>query len=120
MSDAKLTKEMSFTLLSRLAEDDEFRARFEAAPARALVEIGVPAELVVNLKADCIERRTLASKETFQNLLRENAAKAIDVGMQMYIPTVGFRERSTAAERLAVEPALATQRVVSSERIAVH
>lgn len=120
MSDAKLTKEMGFSLLSRLADDDAFRARFEAAPARALVEIGVPAELVVNLKAACIERRTLASKETFEELLKQNADKSVHDAMRMIVPNVGFSRLSNTTKSEMAESTATIQRNEPRERIALH
>ncbi|MEO7326143.1 MAG: NHLP-related RiPP peptide [Dokdonella sp.] len=120
MSDARLTKEPGLSLMMRLADDDGFRARFETTNARALVEIGVPAEAVVNLKADCVERRMLASKKTFWTLLRESTSEATKTLMTIVVPRIVFRKHSAAAETLAVEAAVALQQVPSSKRIAVH
>ena len=63
------------------------------------MEIGVPADVVVNLRSDCIERRTLASKETFQKMLREDVEAAVASGSQMTVPQLGFHESRGIAPR---------------------
>lgn len=64
---ASLTKEQVHSLLYKLGTDDEFRQRYEAKPAAALVELGVPAEVVVNLRASCIVPKVLGDKEIYRS-----------------------------------------------------
>ena len=65
MSDATLTVEQCRKLIHELATNDEFRRRYEDKPAAALVELGIPFHVVVNLKASCLTSRRLGSKEVF-------------------------------------------------------
>lgn len=66
MSDAALTIEQCRQLIRELATNDDFRRRYEDKPAAALVELGIPFHVVVNLKASCLSSKKLASKEVFQ------------------------------------------------------
>jgi putative modified peptide len=79
MSDAVLTTEQSRKLIHELATNDSFRERFEEKPAAALVELGIPFHVVVNLNACCLIPRKLGSKEVFhaanQQLNEETAQR---------------------------------------------
>jgi putative modified peptide len=57
MNDAVLTKKQGLTLLQELISNAGFRRRFAEKPAAALLEIGVPAETVVNLSPKCLAPR---------------------------------------------------------------
>ena len=65
-----LTKTQGVALLSRLVGDSSYKMRFEQAPARALAEIGVPAEQIATLRVACLSPRILASAETLQATLQ--------------------------------------------------
>ena len=71
MSDAALTNEQALKLLLELATNDGFRQRFEAKPAAALVELGIPHETVVNLNAACLAPLNLQPKDVFQKAREE-------------------------------------------------
>lgn len=73
VSDAALTIEQCRKLMHELATNDGFRRRYEDKPAAALIELGIPHEVVVNLKASCLVPKKLANKEIFQA-----ANKALD------------------------------------------
>lgn len=75
MADTALTKEQGLALLSKLATDDKFRARFETKPAHALFELGVPADVIVQLPAKCLCERTLASKQEMEEARKRLAAE---------------------------------------------
>ena len=66
MTDSALTKQQGLALLSKLASDDGYRARFEQKPAHALSELGIPAQTIVELPAACLCPRKLASKQDFK------------------------------------------------------
>ena len=66
MTDSKLTEDQALALLRKLATDDAFRKRFESKPAKALTEIGVPLQTIVDLDGKCHHRRKLAGKRTFK------------------------------------------------------
>lgn len=93
MSDSHLTQEQARTLLEKLARDDSFRALFETAPARALKSLGADSETIVQLPAACLQWKTLAPKDVYEDLLETCSDTAIASAMQMTIPHVGFRER---------------------------
>ena len=57
MADAVLTKKQGLILLQELISNAGFRRRFAEKPAAALLEIGVPAETVVNLSPKCLAPR---------------------------------------------------------------
>ena len=59
MTDAVLTKKQGLMLLAELKTNPGFRRRFAEKPAAALLEIGIPAETVVNLNARCLAPRAL-------------------------------------------------------------
>ncbi len=60
MTDAVLTKKQGLMLLTELKTNPAFRRRFAEKPAAALLEVGVPAETVVNLNAHCLSQRNIA------------------------------------------------------------
>lgn len=66
MSDATLTTAQVASLLFELSTNDAFRARFQEKPAAALVELGIPHETVINLKASCLLPQRLAGKTAFK------------------------------------------------------
>jgi putative modified peptide len=86
MTDTALTKEQGLALLTKLAKDDAFRARFEAKPAHALFELGVPAELIVCLPAPCLCSRKLASKDEMEEARKQLAANLNMEFLVFFIP----------------------------------
>ena len=94
MSDATLTNAQCAILIKELANNDEFRRRYEQKPAAALVELGVPYHTVVNLNAACLVPRQLADKETFQAAQTQLGTEAARQYLSMTVP----RARTGAAE----------------------
>lgn len=88
MSDAVLTNEQANLLLTELSKNDGFRARFEAKPAAALVELGIPHETVVNLNAACLAPLQLADKDTFTTALKEFGANGAKACLSMVTPNL--------------------------------
>ena len=83
-----LTKTQGVALLSRLVGDSSYKMRFEHAPARALAEIGVPAEQIATLRVACLSPRILASAETLQatlQRLKDDIDRSADVNF-IYLP----------------------------------
>jgi putative modified peptide len=67
---ATLTPEQGVALVSRLAQDDAFRALFESDCAAALTQVGVPVQVVASLLAENAGSGCrLASKQRFAELL---------------------------------------------------
>jgi putative modified peptide len=87
MADTALTKEQGLALLTKLAKDDTFRARFEAKPAHALFELGIPAELIVRLPAKCLCERKLASKEEMEEAKKRLVAELDTSMLALVVPT---------------------------------
>lgn len=86
MSDATLTHAQAASLLAELATNDAFRARFQEKPAAALVELGIPHETVINLKASCLLPQRLADKDVFKRAC-DQLTEAEIVGVRgMIIP----------------------------------
>jgi putative modified peptide len=87
MADSSLTKQQGLALLSKLAADDAFRARFEQKPAHALSEAGIPAQQVVELPPACLCPRKLASKQEME-AARQKLAADVDTSMlALIVPT---------------------------------
>ena len=93
MTETNLTQEQGRALLEKLARDDQFRALFESAPARALHALGVDAETIVHLPAACLCGKELAPKAHYADLLGSCADDAIHSAMKMVVPQIGFRGR---------------------------
>ena len=87
MNDTALTKEQGLALLTKLAKDDAFRARFEAKPAHALFELGVPADLIVCLPAPCLCSRKLASKDEMEAAKKQLVAELDTSMLALVVPT---------------------------------
>lgn len=88
MSDSTLTIEQCRKLIHELATNDEFRRRYEDKPAAALVELGIPFHVVVNLKASCLSSRQLAGKEIFQAADRKLEDESIQLFASFKVPAV--------------------------------
>lgn len=88
MTDTALTKDQGLALLTKLATDDGYRARFESKPAQALAEIGVPPALIVGLPSPCLIPRTLASKQEMA-AARQRLAGDIDTSaLALTVPSI--------------------------------
>jgi putative modified peptide len=66
MAGPNVSKAQMLDLLGRFASDDGFRANFEASPASALSQIGLPADQVKVFLADHIVTGKLATKAEFE------------------------------------------------------
>ena len=87
MKDASLTKDQGLALLTKLATDAGFRARFESKPAHTLSEIGIPAQQIVELPAACLCPRKLASMDEME-ASRKRLAADLDTSMlALIVPT---------------------------------
>ena len=86
MAGQNITKAQMLNLLGKLATDDGFRSRFEADPASALQEAGIPADQVQGFPSNQTQPGQLAGKATFeaarQRIAADNAAEL----MCMIIP----------------------------------
>jgi putative modified peptide len=91
VTDSKLTEDEALALLAKLATDDDFRRRFEVKPARALIEIGVSPETVVNLGAKCLGGCRITSKEAFASALKSLDQRVIQRTMVMYPPWIRLK-----------------------------
>ena len=77
MADTMLERGQALALLQRLADDDAFRAAYEASPATALKAAGIPADIVDALAATSIVPMRLRSRDAFREALarvRDEAA----------------------------------------------
>lgn len=88
MSDAVLTIEQCRKLIHELATNDDFRRRYEDKPAAALVELGIPFHVVVNLKASCLAPIKLGRKEIFQEANQKLEEESISRYASMHVPSV--------------------------------
>lgn len=86
MSDAVLTNTQMLKLLLELSTNDGFRERFEEKPAAALVELGVPHEVVVNMDAKCLAPMRLADKAAFQEAHQQMVDAVVVEAHSMVIP----------------------------------
>ena len=89
MTDAVLTKQQGLTLLMELRTNPGFRRRFAEKPAAALLEIGVPAETIVNLSARCLAPRKADDFATAEQLKTTHDALQSDAdteSLSMVVP----------------------------------
>jgi putative modified peptide len=76
-------------LLQELISNPAFRKRFTDKPAAALLEIGIPAETIVNLNPMCIAPRQadeLASPQALQRAHDELEKDEAQIMLSMWIP----------------------------------
>lgn len=69
MEDIVLPKQYALVLLRKLADDDDYRRRYECNPVQALREIGVPEDILGKLPPGHQAPIKLADKHTFQAAL---------------------------------------------------
>ena len=86
MADSALTKEHGLALLHKLAHDDAFRSHYERKPAEALLDLGVPADLICRLPGKCICPGKIASKGAMQTAHERLASNADTSLLQFIIP----------------------------------
>jgi putative modified peptide len=86
VSDAVLTNTQMLKLLLELSTNDGFRERFEEKPAAALVELGVPHEVVINMDAKCLAPMRLADKAAFQEAHQQMVDSVVVEAHSMVIP----------------------------------
>lgn len=86
MSDAVLTNTQMLKLLLELSTNDGFRERFEEKPAAALVELGVPHEIVINMDAACLAPTQLAGKAEFKDAHQRMVNATVVEAHSMIIP----------------------------------
>jgi putative modified peptide len=91
MTDTTLSRAQALALLQRLATDDDFRARFEDKPAKALTEIGVQPADVVDLAGRCLHLRTLAPKEDFAQAVQQANDDELARVAAFHIPELRLR-----------------------------
>ncbi|GAA0712274.1 NHLP-related RiPP peptide [Dokdonella soli] len=93
MSDAVLTNDLALKLLHELSSNDGFRQRYEEKPAAALIELGIPHEVVVNLNAACLASMKLAKKDVFKGALEDFSKKGSEACLQMITPNLRLKQR---------------------------
>lgn len=90
MTDATLTEDQALALLHKLAKDDDFRARFEDKPAKALTEIGLAPGTIIELRGHCLDRVELAPKIVFRAALDTLDKDVIAATMTMLAPRMSL------------------------------
>jgi putative modified peptide len=90
-----LKKDYALTLLRRLSEDDVYRAAYEANPAQALRDIGVPESDIAKLPTGYKNIR-LASKLVFQTALYQVIDGVAQICLCLKPPQIalGFGEQT--------------------------
>ena len=88
MAEATLSEKHLAALYQKLATDDAYRQRFEENPATALIELGVPSEVVDNLHASCVAPTRLADKTLFASAAKTLSYSASEQCMTMIIPSL--------------------------------
>jgi putative modified peptide len=83
-----LSKAQGLQLLTRLVQDDGFRARFESAPAAAFAEIGISEAQMSSLKEACLQPRSLAPRHVLEVSLQWLAADVDTSTLALMIPTL--------------------------------
>lgn len=89
MSDAVLTNAQALKLVTEIATNAGFRARFEEKPAAAMLEIGIPATTIANLPAACLVAKSLTVNEkTIEETRRMLQAQSATTAQSMAIPNL--------------------------------
>jgi putative modified peptide len=87
MIDLPVSKELMIALLSKLARDDEYRARFEQNAGTALVEIGFPSNLAVQFPN---AEQKLADKAEFEAARQGLTGEVVSGCLCMIAPGLQF------------------------------
>ncbi|HMM68840.1 MAG TPA: NHLP-related RiPP peptide [Dokdonella sp.] len=91
MTDTKLTNDQAVALLRKLGTDDAFRSLFEAKPAMALHQAGIPPETIVGLNAKCLCPKQLADKSVYQDVASKLDRAVVAEAMAMNTPHLNLR-----------------------------
>jgi putative modified peptide len=94
MTDAVLTKKQGLTLLAELRTNPGFRRRFAEKPAAALLEIGVPAETIVNLNARCLAPRSVEDFGDLDKAFNALQSDADTESLSMIVPNASIAGRT--------------------------
>lgn len=89
-ANVSLSREHSIVLLQKLATDDGFRSRYEADPAAALAETGVPQAVIDALNATSKAPMRLAAKATFAAALDHYRQGVAEVCLCQVVPMVSL------------------------------
>jgi putative modified peptide len=85
-----LSPEQGLTLFKRLADDDDFRARFQADPPAAMAEAGIDPKLCETLSSRCCQPRAIGGKKAFADLVQDIESEAFALALEMEIPKVSI------------------------------
>jgi len=89
MTDATLTKKQGIDLLQELIANDAFRRRFSEKPAAALLELGIPAETIVNLNPQCLAPvEQLAAPSALREAADTLAKDGMHACLSMWVPSL--------------------------------
>lgn len=86
MANAKLSREHAIALLHKLATDESFRDLFEKDPSTALSQMGVPGEIIANLRPESLTPAKLASPNEFHKAWRQLAEASAEARLSMIVP----------------------------------
>lgn len=92
MSDT-MTIEQVRQMVHRFATDDDFRALFEASPAKALAQLGVAENVIAGLDRKCLQPCKLGGKEMFQTANASLDEATAQLFSSFMIPALGFSSR---------------------------
>ena len=90
MKDSELNEKQAAELVCRLANDDAFRSLFESKPAKALFDMGVPSDTIVELNAMCLCPAQLAGKDQFKAALEKMDAEVFAATARMTPPKMSM------------------------------
>lgn len=97
MADSTLTKQQLAALYQRLATDDQFRSLYEKQPAKAMTQLGIPADVVVNLPGGHLAPVKLADKSKFVAAHQELLAQSAEAYLCMIVPNLRLDDSSQDA-----------------------
>lgn len=87
-SHSVLSRKQGLLLLQKLTKDADYRNRYERNPEEALAEVGIPAEQIANLPAECVTPGKLADMATLEATRRRLAEAAINDCLSMKAPLI--------------------------------
>jgi putative modified peptide len=88
MADTTLNKQQLAALYQKLATDDEFRSLYEKQPAKAMAQLGIPADTIVNLPGAHLTPVKLADKSNFASAHQELLAQSAEAYLCMIVPNL--------------------------------
>lgn len=86
MANAKLSREHAIALLHKLATDQSFRDHFEKDPSAALGQMGVPEDVIANLRPESVRPAKLAPPGEFHRAWRQLADESAEARLSMIVP----------------------------------